>query len=77
MNQQVNNLELKSHLDQLTKGMSGMVTYLESTVASSLKGMDENQAKEFAKAMKSSDLDSQMDKLKTELNNLKKGFDIV
>jgi len=54
-----------------------MVAFLESTVADSLKGMDENQAKEFAKAMKSSDLDGQVDKLKVELSNLKKGFDIV
>jgi len=77
MNQQVNNLELKKHLNQMTNGMEGMVSFLKSTVESMPKSMSEEQAKEFLKGVKKSNLNDYSKKLVLEINNLKKGFDIV
>ncbi len=74
---QLDSNQMKAHLEQMTSGLNGMVALLESSVNDSLKAMDAKQAKEFSKAMESAGVGKQVENLKKEVGNLKKGFDIM
>lgn len=67
---------LKNGVEQLTSGLDAMVKGLEETVTKSYSNMGEEQAKEFAKAMQTANVNSHVEDLKKGIVELKTSLNV-
>lgn len=67
---------LKNGVEQLMSGLDAMVKGLEETVTKSYSNMTDEQAKEFAKGMKSANVEKHIEDLKKSTIELKTSLNV-
>lgn len=71
-----NNNDMKIHLDNMMKGLNGITAMLDSGFEDIKKNMTNDQAKEFAKAMESSNINEHVEEFKKTATDLKTKLNI-
>ena len=71
-----NSNEMKINLDFLMKGLNGMVACLDSNVTASFKNMTPEQAKDFAKTMSDSNIESHIAEFEKVAKDIKLDLNI-